>query len=74
MGNTGSTTQIRVIFGKKFGMEVKPVVNDFGALPVTTPATTSPVKTITVSNIDTTDALNLGTLALCPDLIQPTSP
>ena len=63
MGNTGSTTQLRVVFGKKFGMEVKPVVNDFSALPVTTPVTTSPAKTITVSNINPTP-LTLGTLAL----------
>ena len=63
MGNTGSTTQLRVVFGKKFGMEVKPVVNDFGSLPVTTPVTTSPAKTITVANINPTP-LTLGTLAL----------
>ena len=66
LGNTGSTTQLRVLFGKKFGMEVKPLPHDFGAWPVTTPATTSPAKTITVSNIDTVNALTLGTLALAP--------
>ena len=63
LGNTGSTTQLRVVFGQKFGMEVNPVVTDFGALTVTTPATTSPAKTITVSNINPTP-LTLGRLAL----------
>lgn len=60
LGNTGSTTQLRVLFGKKFGMEVSPTVFDFGELPETT---TSPAKTVTVTNINTSD-LTLGPLTL----------
>jgi hypothetical protein len=65
MGNTGSTTALLSLTGKKFGMDVAPLVFDFGAaLPVTTPVTTSPVTTITVTNPDTASALTLGAVTL----------
>ncbi len=65
MGNTGSTTALLSLTGKKFGMDVAPLAFDFGAaLPVTTPATTSPTTTITVTNPDAANALALGTVTL----------
>jgi Purple acid Phosphatase, N-terminal domain/Abnormal spindle-like microcephaly-assoc'd, ASPM-SPD-2-Hydin len=65
MGNTASTTALKSLTGKKFGMDVAPLAFDFGAaVPVTTPVTTSPATTITVTNPDTVSALTLGTLAL----------
>jgi len=65
MGNTGSTTSLLSLTGKKFGMDVAPLAFDFGAaLPVTTPAATSPPTTITVTNPDTTSTLTLGTVTL----------
>jgi hypothetical protein len=63
MGNTGSTTSLQSLTGKKFGMDVAPLAFDFGtALPVTTPVTTSPATTITVTNPDTVNALTMGTV------------
>jgi hypothetical protein len=65
MGNTASTTQLKTLTGKKFGMEISPLAFDFGSpLPVTTPATTSPATTITVTNPDASSALTLGTVTL----------
>ena len=65
MGNTGSTTALLSLTGKKFGMDVAPLTFDFGAaLPVTNPATTSPTTTITVTNPDAASALTLGTVTL----------
>ena len=60
-GNTGSTTQLRVLFGKKFGMDVAPPAFAFGAaLPVTTPVATSTATTITVTNPDAVNSLSMG--------------
>src|SRR6185369_13392487 len=65
MGNTGSTTALLSLTGKKFGMDVAPLAFDFGAAqPVTNPATSSPATTITVTNPDTASALTLGTITL----------
>jgi hypothetical protein len=65
MGNTASTIALKSLTGKKFGMDIAPLAFDFGAaLPVTTPVTTSPAMTITVTNPDTIRALTLGTLAI----------
>src|SRR6185369_5364631 len=71
MGNTGSSAnlsplpQLKDLTGKKFGMDVAPPAFDFGAaLPVTTPAATSPATTITVTNPDAGSALTQGTVTL----------
>src|SRR6185369_6176718 len=64
MGNTGSTTALQSLTGKKFGMEIAPLAVDSGAaLPVTIPVTTSPATTINVTNLNA-GALTMATLAL----------
>jgi hypothetical protein len=57
-GVTVSTLQLLV--GQIFGMEVAPVVNNFGPLPITAPATASAPVTITVTNPDTVNPMTIA--------------
>jgi hypothetical protein len=51
MGNTGSTTTLLSLTGKKFGIEVQPGSNfNFGAVTIQAPPAPSAARTVTVTN------------------------
>ena len=64
LGQTATSTVLSTLTGHMFGMQVAPTGFVFGANLITTPPTTTPATTITVTNPNTVSSLTLGPLAL----------